>query len=237
MTELRPPSLLDFARETSISSEETFNNLLAYYQRGAVHIHYRPARQAARAVFSGEIRLEAALAAAEAEKNATIRKINCDVTRLIWNQAKGRNPMRCVRVGPFHFSLNQSTAIRVAPEFLFSEGGKLKVFWLQPRKSFALSDYELKVVSTILRQSLDDNGLEGCGLFLLDCSVNQGETERSVKTYSFDSIGQLDPDELHLLASNFLDAFSVLSNMNIARKSSRKKKSKEDDNKQGGFEF
>jgi hypothetical protein len=188
---------------------------LTEYYRGRAPFNYLPARGVAKPVYSGDLSLAAALETCRARGIPAGRKSNAEVIKLIWAAAQGRN-FKYYDLTPRMFPIRRDLSVPVDALFFFVEGGKVKIFWLQPRRGFNPSDEGLGLPAEMVRQmyraDFDDFELE-----LLDLSVPADEAQHRSRRLGFGDLPAVSDKDLEAAAQHFADAYDIVRQMEIKR--------------------
>lgn len=178
-------------------------------------------RDASRLIFSGELTadsIEAMFKAPATEDprsaRATGRKANREVALLLRNHATGRS-FKCHDLKPRRVALSAEHSITVSPGFYFVEQGTVKIFWLQPRKTYALSLPQMGILNGLLRLSHFRDDFEHAELELLDMSAVDGV--RVPKAFARTDLPIPSEDELSVGLEHLLRAYLLLADRDDLR--------------------
>lgn len=199
------PSAQHSARALRGSVRETAD---AFHELDGADIRwsYNPSVKLARAVFSGELSLGAALQACRRLKTGS--KPNENVVRVIWEHGKDKNVFcHDLKSGPY--PLGQDLFVPVRAKFFFVENNIPHIFWLQPWKEFLLNRFQLGFLATVLKDFYAIDEFENAELYLLDVSRPPGARERQPVVYKFGDLPLLDEDEFYLACRRLAEAHKI----------------------------
>lgn len=211
---LSPPSALDVVRLIRPTLEETTDGLKRYYEKPP-QWGYGPARAMSKPVFSGEITMEAAVAGCRRKGNPLGYELNAEVAGLVWEAAQGRS-FQCFDLSKRPFSIRRDLRFWVDPLFFFVERGKVKIFWLQPRRGFCPTLEGFGALAVIIRMTFADE-FDEFDLELLDLSKPSGSKERLPRTFGFSTLPRLSEDDVRGALARFAQAYDRVSDMGVQR--------------------
>jgi len=171
--------------------------------------NYDPARRAARALYSGEVPLDAAVHGCLHKGNPLGRRSNAEVVKLIWKAAQGRQ-LFCHDLSPRQFFIRSDLGISVSPLFYFIEADRIKIYWLQPRRRYGLTYEQMGVLAAIIRLAFVRDDFDAAGLELFDASVPEGSRERAGATYSFSDLPVLSDSDIKSALTRFVAAYDEI---------------------------
>jgi hypothetical protein len=219
---LSVPPLQDISRIIAPTDRETTAALIEYYDSEAGVFNYSLSQKIARYVFAHETTLDMAYQACAKERTETGRTQNREVLELVW-QAGSARKLTPYDVKPKVFSIRKDLQIKVSPAFYFVENRKANVFWLQPRRRYALNDVQLGLLASILKLTYLVDDFESVGLELLDLSVPEGEKSRGSRTFQLDTLPMIPLSEVETLLQSFARAFDAVTAAGVQRKKRRQK--------------
>lgn len=153
--DLPTPPLPELARASGETVEELSSWFISYFDSHPAPFNYRLGTRIVRAAYKGLHNIDSLVAGCAAEKLDVGRKSNSEVVRLAAPLAFGRST-RVFDLSPrkFNFGRDKSSSYRVP--FFFVENGVIKLYFLQPRKSFVPSFDELGMIATVMKKYLLD---------------------------------------------------------------------------------
>ena len=189
MTNFPIPPVPELARAEGSSRDEMISYWLAYYAADNVPWNYLSSTRAVKQGFRGLHRLDILVGGCAREKIKQGRMSNEEVVRLAAPVAFGRRtqvfdlPRR-----QFPFSRDLFSGYRIP--FFFVENGVVKLFYLQPRKGYALSLEQIGMVATIHKRYLLDTEFYGndSDVEYIDVSADPVSEVRVLKRYNLNSI-------------------------------------------------
>jgi hypothetical protein len=195
VSKLRPPAFHDIARLVGRDVDETEVKLYKYYTNpDRAFFNYRCARSYSRLAFGRLLQLEQILAGCELEHTKQGRSSNSEVTRLVWDMNSHRT-VQTYELAPKYLTIRKDLDIRVAPPFYFVENGLASVFWLQPRKTYALSVGELGFLASMVKLTYLVDDFRDVGFEVLDLSAPALNKPRKPTRYDLASFRILSEEE------------------------------------------
>ncbi|MGL4636470.1 MAG: hypothetical protein ACRCWF_10845 [Beijerinckiaceae bacterium] len=188
-----PPPVPDLARAKGNTPEEIGEWLIQYFNERSVTWNYRCGTRIIKAAYKGLHKLPQLIAGCEAQHDKQGRTSNEEIVRLAAPLAFGRStqvfdlPSR-----KFSFGRDLYSSYRIP--FFFTEGGVVKVFFLQPRKGTgdhaALSMDQLGMIAAIHKQYLLDVEFYGlnCDVEYVDLAYDSKSKDREIRNYSLKDI-------------------------------------------------
>jgi len=215
----RVPSAQDSARLIKPTFEETLASLREHYQRPVIGWSYNKVRNASRPIFSGDMTAAAiaGMFTAPAHEDARSpkaigRKSNLQVAVMLRDHASGR-VFKCHDLKPRKVFLSPEHALTVNPGFYFVEDGKVKIFWLQPRRTYALTIEQMGVLNGLLRLSHFRDDFEDAELELLDLSAVDGV--RVPQVFGRADLPVLTEEQLRVGLEHLLRAYLTLKDIDL----------------------
>lgn len=222
MKRLNIPSVQDVSRIIGPSDSETVDALIKYYDGTAGNFNYSLSQKIARFVFTHQTTQEMYLQACVRERSKAGRAQNAEVLNFVWHAGAVRKSTS-YELKPKVFPIRQDIQIKVNPAFYFVENRKANIFWLQPRRRFALNDTQLGLLASIIRMSYLVDDFQEVGLNLLDLSVPEGSTEREMKMFQLDSLPLVSIAETEALLQRFARAYDTVCASGLQRKQPKPK--------------
>lgn len=214
-----PPShdLVRLIRETL---DETTAALLEHFRRRPNKWGYQKARILAPYALCGDVPLAALKHACDSAKMLPAgRAANWEVVEAVHRVGSGRI-LQCHGMDHGTLRIRKDLALRVASDFYFVEGGVAKVFWLQPRRGFALTDKQLGMFGALIRAALLKGDFEEAGIEILDLSTPP-RRPRVVRRLCLDDLPAIGEEELVEGLQRVVDAYDAIMRMEIDWKALR----------------
>jgi hypothetical protein len=171
------------------------------------------------------------------------RRNNREVLRAIWGHGKtGSTLLTSENAKQFWF--RKDLKVTIGPTAIIAEDSKLKLFWLQARKSQVFSTLHLQVIATLLRRLFAVDDYAGAEIEIIDCRARKpGKWKyRADLLFRDAALPSLSQEEMNTFFQTLADAWDlvllkedeILKEIN-ERKS--KKRPDEPDESQHGFDF
>lgn len=221
------PPLQDVVRLTGSDVATTIANYRRHLQGSGPVWGYGPAKRLAKAVFSLEMTREAAVDACARRGHELGRPHNAEVGGLIWDTASSRGQFICHDLAPRQLNLRSDISIKVDPQFFFIEKGRPVLFYLQPRRRHVPAVDGLRVIASVIQSLFAVDDLERADLLLLDLSMPAGCDARAVADYGFAELQPLPIGDVEGFFQRFVDAYDIVTEEGVDRKSRRPRPDKE----------
>jgi hypothetical protein len=171
------------------------------------------------------------------------RRNNRDVLRAIYGH--GRPGLALPTPDkPLQFWFRRDLQVSIKPTAIFSEAGKVKMLWLQARKSQVFSTLHLQVIATLLRRLFAADDYAGAEIEIIDCRARKpGKWKyRADLLFRDDALPSLSQEEMNTFFQTLADAWDlVLAREEEILKEIEMRKSKkrpdESGDSQHGFDF
>jgi hypothetical protein len=217
MSKLRPPAFHDIARLIGRDADETEAKLYEYYANPyGAFFNYRCARAFCRFAFGRMLTLDQILEACRRERTEQGKSCNAEVISLLWNMSAHRS-VRTYELAPKFLTIRKDLNIRVAPPFYFVEGDKAYVFWLQPRKTYALNLAELGLLASMVKVTFLRDDFREVGFEVCDMSAPALGKARQPNTYHLESFNILSEAETREKLQLFAIAYDRLVARGVER--------------------
>jgi hypothetical protein len=214
MAELpRVPALHDVVRIATADHDETVRRYVEHLKSRPPPWTYDPVRRAAPPLLAHATPLEGILRGCGTRGHKGGRSFNVAVAKLVWEAGEGRC-MQCHPLSPLYFDIRPDLRLRIPADFYLVEDGLPVVFWLQPRKSITLDDFQRRLMASVVRQRI---GIEwdNFGFEILDTSATESKGPRLVRAFTFDDMPPLPELEVATVMQRFADAYDAVSHMDL----------------------
>ncbi|WP_244457580.1 hypothetical protein [Roseomonas fluvialis] len=141
------------------------------------------------------------------------RASNWEVVQLVHAAGAGRI-VQCHGMDDGRLRVRRDLDLRVAADFYFVEGGKVAVFWLQPRRSYALTDTQLGMFGALLRLALLRGDFAGADVEVLDLAGPDGEP-RNPRTLRLADLPTVDEGMVTDGIQRVVEAYDAIKKMDI----------------------
>lgn len=222
MSRLPVPPITDLARVEGASATEATAWLINYYNAPDIPWNYVRGTRCVRQAYKGLHHLPSLLAGCQAEKNRIGRQQNTDVVTLAAPVAFDRATMVFdLQRQKFPFGRDLRAAYRIP--FFFVEDNAVKLYFLQPRKSAALTFDQLCMVATIHKRFLLDREFYGqkSDLEYVDVSINRETKERTLTRYTLNELEMWSEKRLADHLTMVAEAYEVVRALGTTSKSGR----------------
>lgn len=218
MNYLPIPPVPELARAEGINRDEMISYWIRYYEAVNVPWNYLTSTRAVKQGYKGLHNLDALISACSREKTKQGCSSNQEVIKLVGPLSFGRStqvfdlPRR-----QFPFGRNLLSGYRVP--FFFVENGTVKLFYLQPRKTFALNRDQLGMVATIHKTFLLDTEFYGAkaDVEYVDVSADPLTNVRALRHYSLESLELWPTSRLQDRLSLISETLEYVRNSGIVR--------------------
>jgi hypothetical protein len=93
----------------------------------------------------------------------------------------------------------------------------VKLFWLQPRKTFALDHRQRGLHASVIRMTYAKDDFEAADLELLDLSAPAHSNDRACRVYDFAGLPLLAEQEVAEIFANFGSAYDIVCGRGVER--------------------
>jgi hypothetical protein len=159
-------------------------------------------------LYSGTVSLEAALKSCRRMRVPLGARCNGEVVKILWQDAQ-RNSYFCHPLKDRLFPIRRDLSIPVRPRFYFVKDGVVHIFWLQPWKDFNLTEEQLGVLASVIKQTFVVDDFDNAELYLLDTSADEENGQRSPRVFGFDDLPILTDDALKAAFDRFAAAYDA----------------------------
>lgn len=212
----RLPALHDLVRLWRPTFQETMAATEAHLLQPPVPVDYRIARALALAGFSHGLPWSALLRACNAAEIEVERRMNAEVTRLVWDLGEGRR-VRCyarddkrLTIPDGRIRLRRDVVVRVLIDFLYVEDDQVRYFWAQFRKGFALSDIQLGVMASVFRRTFLVDDHRAADLEIFDMSASKGVGSRTPRVLRLSELPTIPDDTVIDVLQRVVDAYDAV---------------------------
>lgn len=207
MLYVRLPSLPHIAKVIRPTAWATLRELHSL-DKGSPPFSYDRAWQMAFPLYSGTVSLAAALEACRRMKVPLGARCNAEVVNILWRDAQ-RASYFCHPLKERLFPIRRDLAVPVRPRFYFVKDDVVHLFWLQPRKKFNLTEEQLGILASVLKQTFAVDDFENAHLYLLDTSADAEDGQRSPKVFGFEDLPLLTDEALKAAFDRFVAAYDA----------------------------
>jgi hypothetical protein len=141
---------------------------------------------------------------------------NSEVLQLLWDMAAHRT-VQTYELAPKLLAIRKDLSIRVAPPFYFVEGTTAYVFWLQPRKNYALDLAALNLLSSIVKATFLVDDFRDVGFEVCDMSAPALGRDRNPTIYHLESFNIMAESETRAKLQLFALAYDRLVARGVER--------------------
>ncbi len=160
MIELPTPPVPDLARAEGHTRDEMVRSLLSYYKGGGAIFNYISGTLSVKRGYQGLHNISQLVAGTDKEKIKQGRDANAEIVRLAAPVAFGRRT-QVFDLAKRRFAFGRDLHAGYRIPFFFVENGIVKLYFLQPRKSFNLTLSQMSMVATIHKRFLLDTEFYG----------------------------------------------------------------------------
>lgn len=218
MTMLRPPAFHDIARIIGRDVIETEARLEQYYTDAfSAPFNYQRAVRLSRFALSRGVPLHSLLEGCNAEPTDQGKQSNAEVLSLLWHLSANRT-VRTFELAPKPLAIRSDLRISVAPPFYFVEREQAYVYWLQPRKSYALDGDALALLASIVKSTFLVDDFRNVGFEVCDMSAPDPKLPREPRVFHLESFNIMSEEETQVKLQFFASAYDRLVARGIQRK-------------------
>lgn len=226
------PPCHDLVRLVRSTQDETTQAVLDHLKNQPLGWGYRLAHSLSLPAFAGELPLSALRRACDTARLPEIgRASNKEVVELIHEAGAGRQ-VRCRNMPDGTLPIRKDLLIRVEADFCFVENGRLSVFWMQPRKGYALTVRQLGMFGALLRLTLLRGQYSKAEIELLDMSA-PARMPRVPRTYHLRDLPQISDREVTEALQMVVNAYDAVAAMDINWAETRARRQPRDRGEQG----
>jgi hypothetical protein len=188
-----PPPVPDLARAIGRTADEIGEWFIQYFNQRPVNWNYRCGTRVIKAAYKGLHNLPLLVAGCDAQREGQGRTSNREIVNLVAPQAFGRST-QVFDLPPRKFTFGRDLYSSYRIPFFFTEGGIVKIFFLQPRKGTgdfaALSMEQLGMIAAIHKQYLLDVEFYGLDsdVEYIDLAYDSKSKDRLVRSYNLKEI-------------------------------------------------
>lgn len=203
----RLPSLPHVARSIRPTIEGTVKQLRRL-DSGTPPFSYDLSWRLAFPLYSGALSLEAALEACRRIKVPLGARCNAEVVDILWQDSR-RASYFCHPLKDRFYSIRRDLIIPVRPRFYFVKNHTVHLFWLQPWKVFDLTEQQLGILASVIKNTFAVDDFIGAHLYLLDTSADDERGKRYPQVFGFDQLPVLEEEELKVIFDRFAAAYDI----------------------------
>ncbi len=211
------PSAVDAARIIDEDESVVERRLREYYKAARPPWNYNWVKRVSKNIYSGDLAVAAFRSALEQRtRKGKVRagiEPNVDVALLLRKHSEGR-VFQCFDIKPRKVFISRQYSLMLNPPFYFVEGGIVKIFWLQPRKQYALNDHQAGVLGSLLRLSHFRDDFSDAKLELFDASAPDATT-REPRKLGLDDLPRISEEELTSSLRALLIAYERVKDINF----------------------
>ncbi len=185
MTVLTNPPLVEVLRADTTSVETAILSLLEFYNpKNSGRFNYLRAVKTVRCAYKGLHRLDHLLMASESVQKRAGYKANQDVIALACPVAF-RRTTQVFDLGKRFFPFGRERYASYRIPFFFTENFTVKLYYLQYRKNYYISEDVYGGMLTVHRRYLLDQEFYGdrCEIEYVDCSASDEKAPRQLRTF------------------------------------------------------
>lgn len=191
------PPVPELCRAEGQTEAEVADWFVRYYNGPIVPWNYRTGTKVIKAAYRGLHDLDQLAAGCAVERLEVGRRSNEEIVRMAGGVAVGRST-QVFDLSPRSFSFGRDFRSAYRIPFFFVEGGIVKLYFLQPRRTAGLSADQLGMVATIYKKYLLETEFYGIpsDVEFVDLSVPEPGGKRKLTTYSMASLDIWPDDKL-----------------------------------------
>ena len=135
-------------------------------------------------------------------------KCNAEVVDIMWRAAREAAYL-CHPLSDRLFPIRRDLAIPVRPRFYFVMDGVAQIFWLQPWKVFDLTEEQLGILASVIKQTFVVDDFAEAELYLLDTSADDKEGPRRPRIFGFNDLPILSDEQLTAAFDRYAAAHDI----------------------------
>ena len=208
------PPIHDVVRFLRPTVDEIVYELVRHWTMPYPGWNYVPVQQRAPLVMAGAISRAWVLRSCDNIRLETARKSCAEVLGLVFEEYNKRRvqvhgiPGRFVRLTP-------RLLLPVNLTCQFVEGRVAKLFWVQPRKSFGLTEQQFGFLAAVIKEAYDE--YEGVVVELFDTSAPFESETRAPKVWTSDKLHLPEVAEIEYALTLFASAYRKALELDIKR--------------------
>lgn len=209
MSKNKLPHLPHIAKAIRPTIQETAK-ALHELDKGMPPWNYGKAVNMTSLLYSGELSLTAALKACDTIKHPQGVISNAEVIKAVWADSQKASYL-CYPLKERLFYIRPDLAIPVRPRFYFVKNDVVHIFWLQPWKIFEMTEEQLGIVASVIKDTFVVDEFSEARLHMLDTSAPEKDSAREPQVFGFDDLPMLSYDQLKSAFDRFAAAYDIFS--------------------------
>ena len=232
MADLKIPSLQHLARNWKSDSGMICRDLVKLV-RNPPFFNYNPIYSATSDLLRFKQPLDEVMRGIERkEKRLGVRKNYLEILPLIHDHFNQVSPDFVNPVSTRYYSFGKDFMVPFTPPLIYGVEGELYFPWFSFWRTNPLSDKNLSLFTTLVREVLDDDpDLEGVKFEILDFSAPSPKEPRASKVINAMEIPVLDSQDKREMLSTFVDGFNKAKAILEAEPEIRPQKEKSEDDR------